>query len=78
MWAGNAPRLFGEKDPGLSEIHQECLVGLRFGLLRHAQAIRYMISEIDGTTHVSFPLLQRPSRHRDSPRTVATVGRKNG
>jgi hypothetical protein len=55
MRVGDAACLFGEEDPGLSEIQQERLVGLRLGLLRHAQAIRYMISEIDGTTHVSSP-----------------------
>ena len=55
MRIGDAPCLFGEKNPGLREIQQERLVGLRLGLLRHTQAIGYMISKIDGPTHVCSP-----------------------
>jgi hypothetical protein len=49
------PRLLGEQDPSLGKIQQQGLVGLGLGLLRHAQAIRYMVSEIDGPTHGSSP-----------------------
>ena len=51
MRAADVPRLFGEQDPSLGKIQQQGLVGLGLGLLRHAQAIRYVVLEIDGSTH---------------------------
>ncbi len=62
MRAADVSRLLGEQNPSLSQIQQQRPVGLRLGLLRHAQAIRYMVFEIDGRTHVSSPCYQRPSR----------------
>ncbi len=62
MRAADVSRLLGEQDPSLGQIQQQRLVGLGLGLLRHAQAIRNMVFEIDGRTHVSSPCYQRPSR----------------
>jgi hypothetical protein len=50
--AADVPRLLGEQDPSLGKVQQKGFVGLRFGLLRHAQTIRYMVSKIDRPTHV--------------------------
>jgi hypothetical protein len=57
MRAADVSCLLGKQHPGLGEIQQERFVSLRLGLLRHAQAIRYMILEIDRPTHVPSPCL---------------------